>query len=78
MPAEITEAFKDGLNNESIHPEWTKVAIKPLLKPNKNKSLPNSYIPISIASVTLKLVESLAIAHMMRELDAMMGTFQFA
>lgn len=37
LPDEITLAFNDGLNNECIHPEWTQVAIKPLLKPNKDK-----------------------------------------
>ena len=42
MPDEITQAFSDGLNNEFVHPEWTQVAIKPLLKPNKDKNLPSS------------------------------------
>ena len=62
--------FNASLTQESVPDDWKHATITPLYKGgNKNRSEAESYRPISLTSITCKIVEHVLHSHMINHLE---------
>ena len=62
--------FSASINQRKIPDDWKHAIITPVYKGgNKNRTNPENYRPISLTSVTCKLMEHVIHSHIMKHLD---------
>ena len=62
--------FSASINQRKIPDDWKHAIITPVYKGgNKNRTNPENYRPISLTSVTCKLMEHIIHSHIMKHLD---------
>ena len=60
----LLEIFNDCWNKGTLPTNWNHALIKPILKPNNDRSLPSSYRPIALTSAFSKILEKMVAARL--------------